>query len=101
MLLSILATYIPGLNTWHAGLSKEAKKLLWAGLLLIVTLGAVTWGCNAEAGCIIIGWKDYLTVFVKALILAVGGSQGMYLLLPEPGAVKRASQVGKLKRGKG
>ena len=99
VLLSVLATYVPGFNTWHAKLSEEQKKLLWMGLILTTVVGAIAWGCSPEAGCDISGWRDYLKTFIGALLLGIGANQGVHHLLPVPDAVKAAKEEGTLKRG--
>jgi hypothetical protein len=101
MLLSILATYAPKFNTWHAALSKEQKQLLWLSLLLLTALGSMVWTCEAKAGCIAVSWQDYLTTFLGALTAGIGANQGIHLLLPEPEAVAQAKVMGMLRRGKG
>jgi hypothetical protein len=45
ILLSLLFSYIPGLNTWYAAKTEEFKKLFMLGALLITTLGVFGLGC--------------------------------------------------------
>lgn len=97
--LSLIATYVPKFNAWHAGLPEDNKKLLWAVLLLAVTAGAVGWTCSGDGTCATMDWRGYLGDYVGALLLSIGASQGTYLLSPKPDAVKQASLSGKLRRG--
>lgn len=101
VILSLLATYVPGFNTWHAKLSTEAKQLLWAVILLATVLVTVTWHCETGTACLVSGWREYLEAYVHALLLAVGANQGAHRLMPEPEAVKVAKLEGMLRRGRG
>lgn len=102
VLLSVLATYLPKFNEWHAALPETNKKLLWMGLLIVTTLGAVTWSCEGGVGqCFATGWRDYVTTFIGSLLLGIGANQGTHKLLPEPHAVQQAKLIGQLRRGRG
>ena len=45
VILSLLFSYVPGLNTWFAALDPTYKRLLMAGLIIVVGVGVVTLSC--------------------------------------------------------
>lgn len=89
ILLSLVFSYVPGLNEKYAAFAKETKQLIMAGLLALIALvifglscttWAAAWGINVT--CNQAGAQELVTVFVAALV----ANQGLYMISP---AVKR------------
>ena len=85
VVLSLGMAYIPGLNKWYDALEGPAKRLLMAGLLLAVTLGAFGLSClpAAEVSIFTCTKKDAIGLvwlFLEALV----ANQGVYLLAVRP-----------------
>lgn len=84
VVLSLAFSYIPGLSDWYGALSATHKRLIMAGLLLIVAGGAFGLSCAGiingvdcdRAGLIDVIW---------AFILAVIANQSTYALSPRKG----------------
>jgi hypothetical protein len=45
VILSLVFSYIPGLNTWYAALAKELKQLIMLALVVIVAAAAYGLAC--------------------------------------------------------
>jgi len=87
MAVSFLASYIPGFNTWLAGLQKEYQQLVMLAILVIVSIVIVVASCTglwAWIECTKAGVKDFVTAFVYAVI----GNQAAFKLLPQTRAVR-------------
>ena len=91
--LSLLFSYIPGLNVKFAELGSEVKRLIMAGLLLVVAgsiygLSCAGWGTSfgVEVACDQEGLLNLVQVFVIALI----ANQGAYAITPKTTAVREA-----------
>lgn len=88
--LSLLFSYIPGLRTKFAALCGETKRLIMAGLLMIVTIGIfalVHFGALTPSEPLSI-W-GYIYLFIQALI----ANQGTYTLSPPPIDVVKARET--------
>lgn len=82
--LSLLFSYVPGLNTRFGSLSAVQKRLVMAGLLLVVAAGALLWSCKiGGAVCLQANWITYLTALGTALV----ANQSTYSISPLPAAV--------------
>lgn len=94
ILLSLLFSYVPGINTWYATQSKEAKQAIMLGLLLIISLGAFGLACagmlyqlfGIEITCDQAGGMELATAFFAALI----ANQATFLASPQTKKVKAA-----------
>lgn len=99
VVLSLIFSYVPSLNTWYGGQSKLVKRLVMIVLLAIVAGGAygltcaglgtflgITLVCDTEGALVLIN------VFFQAALL----NQATYLLSPTPKAVEaaKAARVG-------
>ena len=85
--LSLLFSYIPGLNTWFAGHAPEFKRLFMAGLMLVVAgaaLGLSCAGIISGVACTQAGAIELAVTW----ILAVAANQATYDVSPQPAAVK-------------
>jgi hypothetical protein len=89
IVLSLLFSYVPGLNTWYAALTGEWKRVGMA-VLLLLTAGAV-FGMScanvlAYVTCDQIGAIGLVKIFVAALI----ANQATFVLSPVTLAVQTA-----------
>ena len=93
--LSLGFSYIPfGFNVKFAALSGEVKRLIMAGLLLVVAgsiygLSCAGWGASfgITVVCDQAGAMNLIQVFVLALI----ANQSAYAITPQTSAVREAS----------
>lgn len=95
-LLSLLMSYVPGLNVWFAALDSVKKSLIILGLLLVVAaavfgLSCAGWaaGWGIEQTCDQAGAQKLINAFVAALVM----SQATYKISPEAQAVKVAKEI--------
>ena len=97
-LLSLLFSYIPGLNVKFAELPDQTKKLVMAGMLLIVTGGIFGLAClgvlqdlfNVSITC----ERESAITLIRGFIFAVMANQGTFKLSPQTQAVKDAKSKG-------
>ena len=97
-LLSLLMSYIPGLNSWYAALDSVKKSLIMLGALVVVAaavygLSCAGWaaGWGFEQTCDQAGLQKLIAAFVAALVM----NQATYKISPETNRV----QVAKAARG--
>ena len=93
--LSLLFSYVPGLNVKFAALSGDVKRLIMAGVLLVVSaaiFGLSCAGYGAEIGVTLDCSKEGVIGLVKVFILALIANQGAYALTVKTEAVKRLSE---------
>lgn len=93
IVLSLVFSYVPGLNVRFAALRQEVKRLIMAGLLLLVAgavfgLACTSWGAawGVSVSCDQAGIQTLIAAFVAALI----ANQAAYSITPLPDAVKAA-----------
>lgn len=87
VVLSLLFSYVPGLNSWFGALDGIVKRLVMLGLLVLVAVisyGLACLGWAADVGlagvaCTKVGFAE----LVKALITAVIANQGAYAISPQ------------------
>jgi len=82
-ILSLLLGYFPGLSTWYGNLVGEYKRLVMAGLLLLVAAGAVglaCWGYGTLVGIPITCDQAGIVEAVKAFIAALVANQATFLI---------------------
>ena len=99
ILLSLAFSYVPGLNTKYAKLSKEYKQVIMLGLLVVVAGAAYGLGC--------VGWfntgvtcdKAGLQQLITALIAAVIANQSTAAISPATPAVREAKRDSKYNSG--
>lgn len=96
VVVSLLFSYIPGLNAWFAGLQGEYKRLIMAAVLLIVagaSVGLACAGLAADFGLTVTCDKAGIIGLVQAFILALAANQATYSISPETKSVKLAKSA--------
>ena len=97
IILSLAFSYVPGANTWYAAKEPVVKRLIMAGLLLLVAIVIVLLSCTNVMVLIVCEKAGFLTV-VQVFISALIANQAAFLISPAPEAVKQAQA---LKSGEG
>lgn len=93
VVLSLLFSYVPGLNTWFAGLESVYKRLIMLGLLLLtagVVYGLACAGWAASLGIQLTCDQAGLMQLVQAFMLAMIANQAAYQITPETAKVRAA-----------
>jgi hypothetical protein len=100
--LSLLFSYIPGANSWFAGLQTTSKRLIMLAFLALTAgvvfgLSCTSWGAawGIEIACDQGGAQKLVTAFVLALV----ANQATYGISPEAPAVRAAKIAAKAARG--
>ena len=90
-LLSLLMSYVPGVNAWYAGLTSVYKSLLMLSALVIVALGVFglscagwTEGWGIQQTCDQAGVQRLIAAFIAALV----ANQATYKISPETNQVQ-------------
>ena len=86
--LSLAFSYIPGLNTTFADLKAETKKLIMAGILLVVSAAIFGLGCAGIVQSGITCDQQGIVQLVWIFISAVMANQSTFMLTPQTDAVK-------------
>lgn len=94
--LSLAGTYIPGLNTWLAGLTKEVKQSLMGGLTILIAVAVYVLACVPTLGftavaCPTGGVWELLGIIVAALV----ANQGVFMASPQPNSVRTVKAANK------
>lgn len=91
--LSLIFSYVPGLNTKFAALPKETQQLAMAGLMLLVTIVIVALGCykvvQINLTCDQSGWVQAIWVFLSAIM----ANQATFRLSPQRASVRAVRAV--------
>lgn len=94
IILSLLFSYIPGLNAWFAGLKDEYKRLIMLGLLLLVAglaYGLACWGMLVDlTGIGLTCDRAGLLGLIRILVVAIIANQAVYSISPRAPAVQEA-----------
>jgi hypothetical protein len=97
ILLSLIFSYVPGLNTWYAALKSEWKSLIMLGLLFVIAGVAFGLACAGWledlTGLIITCDKPGILGLLRTFVIAVVVNAGMYIVSPETPAVKAAKEA--------
>jgi len=91
VVLSLLFSYIPGLNTWFAALESSVKRLWMLALLLLVGLSVVGIACagfGADLGIAVTCDKTGFLGVLKAFVAAMIANQATYAVTPQTAKVK-------------
>lgn len=95
LVLSLVMTYVPGLNVKFALLSSTAKRLIMLVCLAITAVGSAAWICTQPAAGMTFGmcmsgfdWRSVITAFVMALM----ANQAADRIMPKPAAVEEARE---------
>jgi hypothetical protein len=87
--ISLLASYVPGLNVWYAAKPKEDKQLIMVGVIASIVALAFVGQCAGlvQTGlvCTGAGGLDALVIFFIALSV----NQGTYKVSPTSEAVRK------------
>ena len=91
IILSLLFSYWPGLNTWYAAQTEARKKLLMLGMTITVAAGAFALSCGDLLfdlfGVSLACSQESAVALVRAIIWAVVANQSTYMLTPQSQAV--------------
>jgi hypothetical protein len=94
IILSLVFSYIPGLNTWYAALQKELKQLIMLALVVIVAAASYGLACagvlESLTGIPLTCDQAGLLGLLRAVVLAIVVNQGAYSLSPNTPAVREA-----------
>lgn len=91
VVLSLVFSYIPGLNTKYAVLDGVYKRLIMLALL-VLTAGAVFGlSCAGWGNMSVVCSKEGLMGMVQVLLTAIIANQSAYLITPATAAVRRAT----------
>jgi drug/metabolite transporter superfamily protein YnfA len=88
-IISLLATYLPGFNTWWAALVAEKKQMIMALSMIIVGVVVYVLACTPSIGfpfvaCPAGGVWSMLSIILSALV----GNQATKLVSPDTAGVK-------------
>ena len=86
VVLSLLFSYVPGLNTWYQTLDATKKSLIMLGLLVVVAGGSMGLACTgwgADFGLSLSCDRVGFAGLFQALLLAVIANQATYKLSPQ------------------
>ena len=84
-LLSLLASYVPGLKQAYARMDSTKKSLIMAILVILAGIGSAAWSCSAPessetvAACLGVGWRAYAQTILAALV----ANQAVHRITPE------------------
>lgn len=97
VVLSLLFSYVPGLNTWFAALSSLYKRLIMLGLLFLSALGLFSlacWGLLADlSGMQLTCDRPGLLGLAQVFVMAVIANQSAYAITPPATAVTGTKKV--------
>lgn len=92
IVLSLIFSYVPGLDGKFAALDATIKRLIMLGLLLLVALAVVGIACSgfgADLGIAVTCDKPGFVGVLQAFVLAVIANQAAYLVTPQTAAVRK------------
>lgn len=94
--LSLLFSYIPGLNASFAGLGSEVKRLIMAGLLFLVAAviyGLSCAGVGASFAVSVPCTQEGLLGLINVFVLAVIANQSAFAITPKTGVVRAVREA--------
>jgi hypothetical protein len=97
VVLSLLFSYVPGLNVKFAALGTEVKRLIMLGLLVSTATGVYGLSCSEFGpifGILLVCDSTGLVELVRLIILAAITNQTAYALTPLPAKVKSVRTYG-------
>jgi hypothetical protein len=91
--LTLIFSYVPGLNVKFGALASETKRLIMLGLIVLV--GAVSFllactGFGEGLGITLVCTQGGLIELIKAIVFAAVANQGLYQLTPDTAGVAEA-----------
>jgi hypothetical protein len=81
VILSLLFSYVPGLSDKFEQLAPTTKRMIMAGLLLLVAIGALGLSCAnivSTVECTQAGLMELVNVYIAALV----ANQAAYMIAP-------------------
>ncbi len=84
VLLSLGMAYIPGLDTWYAGLTTKGKAGLMVVLLILLSAAVFAASCGGIVQAGLTCDKAGAWSFVNILIAALVANQGTFMLAVDP-----------------
>jgi hypothetical protein len=93
VIISLLFSYIPGLNVKFGVLASETKRVILLGLMLAVGIVAFLLSCTTFGGNFgipVVCTQGGLSELIKAFVLAAIANQTTYQLTTEPKSVTEA-----------
>jgi len=84
IILSLAFSYLPGVSDWFSGLDGVHKRLIMAGLLLVVAVGAFGLGCANVLGTVECS-RDGALGLASAYISALIANQSAYQITKRRG----------------
>lgn len=98
-LLSLAGTYIPGLNTWLAGLATEVKQAIMGGLTILIGVVVYVLACTPSIGFpYVLCPQGGVWELVGVIIAALTANQVTFMVSPQPNSVKESKATGKADR---
>lgn len=88
VLLSLFFSYIPGLSVKFAALLPEVKRLIMAGLLLVISAGIWGLGCAGIIDAGLLCEKSGLIQLAWIFVTSIIANQSTYTITPQTEAVK-------------
>lgn len=95
--ISVLFSYVPGLNAAYAALKEEYKKLIMLGLLIIVSGVIYVGSCKGWFVTDIVCGKEGIWSLLTILIYSVVGNQGAFKLSPTAKSVRIARDAAEIR----
>lgn len=89
VVLSLAFSYIPGLSDWYGALESVYKRLLMAGLLVVVACAVFGLSCGGLVAYVTCDKAGALGL-VNALVAALVANQSTYLLSPQKARSNKA-----------
>jgi hypothetical protein len=89
--LSLLFSYVPGLNSWYQALEATYKRLIMLVLLIVVasaSIGLACAGWGADFGLTLTCDRAGAAGLIQALILAVMANQATFTISPQTNKTK-------------
>ena len=87
-IISLGFSYIPGLSVKFAALLPEVKRLIMAGIMILVSVAIFALGCNGLLVSGIACEQSGLVQLVTIILSAIVANQGTYAITPQTNAVK-------------
>lgn len=79
IVLSLLFAYVPGISQWYDALTGEYKRLIMAGLLLVVSLAIFGLSCAGYLNLVTCD-QDGAVGLVRIFVMALVANQSAYLI---------------------
>jgi preprotein translocase subunit SecY len=98
IVLSLLFSYVPKLNTWYAAKSDEFKKLLMLLLIFLTTVILFLLSCFSLLSTNLVCTKQGIFDGVMIFILAIVANQSVFTISPKAKAVKKLKEEKELAR---